>query len=102
MTPSPEPADITTLTLLQAIHDHQRTYDASTGWDRIKLLTPWRTLCTIYPEKVVDIAYTREVSCGHLEYGACACPIKCDLCLLNGTPARLTDKGLARLAELRT
>lgn len=98
MTPSPDPANITTLALLQAIHDHQRTYDASTGWDRINLSTPWRTLCAAYPQNVVDAAYAREASRGHLEFAACA--TKCDLCLLNGTPVRLTDKGRAKLVEL--
>lgn len=93
---------ITTLTLLQVVHDHQKTFDASTGWDRIKLHTPWQILCAVYPAEVVDAAYTREASCGHLEYGACSCSTKCDLCLLKGAPARLTDKGLARLAELRS
>ncbi|MFF2411786.1 hypothetical protein [Streptomyces sp. NPDC058092] len=101
MSPSPEPADITPLTLLQAIHDHQRNYDASTGWDRIKLHTPWRTLCTVYPENVVDAAYTRESSRGYLARAACACPTKCDLCFLNGVSAWLTDKGHAKLTELK-
>ncbi|MFG2676998.1 hypothetical protein [Streptomyces sp. NPDC048445] len=89
--------DITTLTLLEAIRDHQRAFGASTGWARIKLPTPWRTLCATYPQTVVDAAYAREVSYGHLEFAAHACPTKCDLCLLNGTPVWLTDKGLARL-----
>lgn len=89
--------DITTLTLLQAIHDHQRAFDRATGWARVNLLTPWQTLCTTHPQDVVDAAYAREVSYGNLEYAACACPTKCDLCLLKGAPTRLTDKGLARL-----
>jgi hypothetical protein len=97
MSPSPEPADITTRALLQALHDHQRAFDASTGWARISLRTPWQILCDVYPEGVVDAAYTREADSGHLTYGACGCSPRCDLCARKGPPARLTDKGLARL-----
>lgn len=96
MSPSPDPADITTRAILQAVHDYQRAFDASTGWDRISLRTPWQILCDVYPEEVVDAAYAREAISGHLEYGYCGCSTKCDLCVRTGPPARLTDKGLAR------
>lgn len=99
--PAPKHSDITTLALLAAIDDHQKAFDASTGWARIELPTPWRTLCTVYPEKVVDAAYAREADCGHLDYGTCACLTKCDLCRSNGVPTRLTVEGLARLTELK-
>ncbi|MFJ1827435.1 hypothetical protein [Streptomyces sp. NPDC088178] len=101
MSPSPEPAGITTRTILQAVYDYQRTFDASTGWARIELLTPWQTLCAAYPEEVVDAAYTREASSGHLNYGYCGCPSKCDLCVHKGPPARLTDEGHAKLTNLK-
>lgn len=99
--PRPKLSDITTLALLTAIEDHQRAFKASTGWASIRMLTPWRTLSTVYPEKVVAAAYTREATRGHLEYGACPCLRKCDLCLRNGKAAWLTDEGLTKLAELR-
>ncbi|MEU5660124.1 hypothetical protein ABZ802_31575 [Streptomyces sp. NPDC047737] len=90
-------ADISTLALLQAVHDYQAAFDASTGWARIELLTPWQTLCAAYPEEAVAAAYAREASSGHLDYGYCACPTTCDLCARQGPPARLTDDGLTRL-----
>lgn len=102
MSPSPEPAGITTLTVLQAVHAYQQDFDASTGWARVNLLTSWQTLRAVYPEHVVEAAYNREASSGLLEYGHCPCPIKCDLCDRQGPPTRLTDKGLALLAELRS
>lgn len=99
--PEQPETDITTRAILQALHDHQRAFDASTGWARISLRTPWKILCDVYPEQVVDAAYAREASAGHLEYGYCGCPTKCDLCVDQGPPARLTDKGDAKLAELK-
>ncbi|MEV5129228.1 hypothetical protein AB0K87_01695 [Streptomyces sp. NPDC053705] len=92
---------ITTLNLLQALHDHQRAFDASTGWDRISLRTPWQILRDVYSEETVAAAYTREASSGHLEHGPISCSTNCDLCALKGPPVRLTDRGLAQLAELR-
>ncbi|MCX4606795.1 hypothetical protein OG402_40940 [Streptomyces anulatus] len=97
MSPSP----ITTLALLSAIHDHQKAYNASTGWARTKLLTPWRILSAVYSEEIVDAAYAREANYGHLERATCSCAPTCDLCLLYGVTAWLTDKGAARLAELQ-
>lgn len=101
MTPSPDPADITTLALLQAVHDHQRAFDTSTGWARISLLTPWQILRDVYPEEAVDAAYTREADSGHLTYGTCDCSPTCDLCARKGPPARLTSVGHAKLADLK-
>lgn len=102
MTTPPEPDGIATLAVLQAVHDYQVAYDASTGWARIDLPTAWLQLRTANPERAVEAAYAREASSGHLQYGNCRCPIKCDLCVRQGPPARLTDKGAARLAELRS
>jgi len=88
---------ITTLNLLQALHDHQRAFDASTGWDRISLRTPWQILRDVYSEEAVAAAYTREASAGHLGYGTCFCSPKCGPCVRKGPPTRLTSKGLALL-----
>ena len=101
MAPSLEPNGITTRAVLQAVQDYQRAFDASTGWARINLPTSWQTLCATYPEQAVGAAYAREASAGHLDYGYCGCPTKCDPCANQGPPARLTDKGRAELIELK-
>lgn len=101
MDPSPLSADITSLALLEAVHDYNRALDASTGWARINLRTPWQTLCAAHPEQSVGAAYAREASAGHLDYRYCECPTTCELCADKGPPARLTDKGHARLTELK-
>lgn len=98
---NPSPSGITTVALLQAIDDHQRAFDASTGWARISLRTPWQILRDVYPEEVVDAAYAREASSGSLECESCGCSPHCDLCARTGPPTRITDKGLAVLAELK-
>ena len=100
MSEQPE-TDITTLNLLQAIHDHQRAFDASTGWARISLRTPWQILRDVYPEEAVDAAYAREASSGNLEYGTCGCSTNCGLCARTGPPTRLTDQGRTKLIELK-
>ncbi len=101
MSPPPEPTNITTLAILQAVHDYQQAFDASTGWARINLRTPWQILRDVYPEKVVAAAYAREASSGRLDYGYCDCRTKCDLCIKQGPPARLTDEGHAKLTDLK-
>ncbi|MFJ2279271.1 hypothetical protein ACIOEZ_34545 [Streptomyces sp. NPDC087866] len=100
MTTPPGPGSIATLAVLQAVHDYQEAYDASTGQARIDLPTAWLQLCTAYPETAVEAAYAREASNGHLTHGHC--PATCELCVRQGPPTRLTDKGLACLAELRS
>ncbi|WP_037825072.1 MULTISPECIES: hypothetical protein [unclassified Streptomyces] len=86
--PRPKRADITTLALLQAIHDH-RTRPVPPGKYRWEIPGAWWTLCTVYPEKVVTAAYEREDDRGHLECG------------VSLRTSWLTDKGRARLVELR-
>ncbi|MFE1515844.1 hypothetical protein ACFW9I_03245 [[Kitasatospora] papulosa] len=88
---------VTTLDILQALHNYQQAFDASTGWAQIRLVTPWRNLCNTYSQSVADNVYAREAASGHLVYAACACPGKCSPCFINGTPVRLTDKGMALL-----
>ncbi|WP_399554232.1 hypothetical protein OG582_40620 (plasmid) [Streptomyces anulatus] len=86
--PAPKRADITTLALLQAIHDH-RTRPVPPGKYRWEMPGAWWTLCTVYPEKVVTAAYVREDDRGYLECG------------VSLRTSWLTDKGAARLAELQ-
>ncbi|MEU1327199.1 hypothetical protein [Streptomyces microflavus] len=86
--PAPKRADITTLALLQAIHDH-RGRPVTPGDYRGALLGAWWTLCTVYPENVVNAAYVREDDRGHLDCG------------VSLRTSWLTDKGAARLAELQ-
>lgn len=100
MSEKPETA-ITSVALLQAVYDHQRAFDTSTGWARISLRTPWQILRDVYPEEVVDAAYTREASLGNLEYGTCGCSPHCDLCARTGPPTRITEQGHANLIELK-
>ncbi|MFF6931533.1 hypothetical protein [Streptomyces californicus] len=86
--PRPKRADITTLALLQAIHDHA-TRPVPLGKYRWEIPGAWWTLCTVYPEKVVTAAYVREDDRGHLECG------------VSLRTSWLTDEGRARLVELR-
>lgn len=86
--PRPKRADITTLALLQAIHDH-RSRPIPPGKHSWDVPGPWWTLCTVYPENVVNAAYIREDDRGHLECG------------VSLRTSWLTDKGRARLVELR-
>ncbi|MDX3343431.1 hypothetical protein PV409_36340 [Streptomyces sp. ME02-6979.5a] len=86
--PPPKRSDITTRAVLQAIHDH-RGRPRTPGTYRGALLGAWWTLCTVYPEKVVTAAYEREDDRGYLECG------------VSLRTSWLTDKGRARLVELR-
>ncbi|MFW3477427.1 hypothetical protein [Streptomyces microflavus] len=49
----------------------------------------WWTLCTVYPENVVNAAYAREDDRGHLDCG------------VSLRTSWLTDKGAACLAALQ-
>lgn len=86
--PPPKRSDITTLALLQAIHDH-RTRPVPPGKYRWEMPGAWWTLCTVYPEKVVTAAYEREDDRGYLDCG------------VSLRTSWLTDKGAARLAALQ-
>ncbi|WP_093803972.1 hypothetical protein [Streptomyces sp. Wb2n-11] len=86
--PQPKRSDITTLALLTAIDDHA-TREVPLGKYRWELPGAWWILGTAYPEKVVTAAYIREDDRGHLECG------------VSLRTSWLTDKGHAKLAELR-